>query len=107
MFSVIPEVAVVMAGFSASIMIGAVYLFPVFLVVSFFMKENRHGITKTCKWIALASICGFLVIVIGEVMSSRNLTMMGSTLFVITLILVSGIGMTKISNHIINRLGHR
>jgi peptide/nickel transport system substrate-binding protein len=106
-FSVIPEVAVVMAGFSASIMIGAVYLFPVFLLVSFFIKEKRHGIKKPCKWIVLVSICGFLTIVIGEAVSSRNLAMMGSALFVITLILISGIGMIKISNYTLNRLSHR
>ncbi len=89
-----PEMAVVASGFTASILLGAVYLFPMATVVLVILKRRGYAIkTYKMEWMAFAAFVGLLAITIGELAVLRDLIMIGSSLFVVSTLVNSGMAL--------------
>lgn len=79
------EIAVVMAGLTASVLIGSVYFFPLGIIVSTW-NNRRSQISSYCTKILLIIIASLMCIIMGEVSSVSSVLMLGASVFVLSII---------------------
>jgi hypothetical protein len=79
------EMAVVMAGFMASALIGVVYFSPIGLVLS--LKERKSNTNNSyLKMLLVFSLGSLICIVIGEIASMSGMLMLGTSVFVLSIL---------------------
>jgi peptide/nickel transport system substrate-binding protein len=94
-----PEIAVVAAGFAASALLGALYLFPTASTVLFVLKRRGYTVTFDKAWrIYLVVVASLLAIAFAEVSGHIGLATLGTSLFVVSNI--GTIGLTLAINAI-------
>jgi len=89
-----PELAVLLSGLFASVLIGALYLgLPLSLIRSRFrLRQNR----LTARLLALTLLSGIAILSIGEVLSSSILLIISSPMIVVSTLMLSGLTVSAI-----------
>jgi len=98
MFSFNPEVGVVVSGFSASALIGTMYLGPPLSLVSYYVARKRGSLIvarhlKTCGIMLVAVTCAMFL---AEIVRHELLMMIVSASFVVVVILSAGVVLSTI-----------
>jgi hypothetical protein len=92
-----PEIAVVVAGFVASALLGALYLFPTASIVLFVLKRRGHAVNFNKAWrIGLVVVASLLAIAFAEVSGHVGLAVLATSLFVVSNI--ATVGLTLATN---------
>lgn len=78
------EMAVVMAGLTASVLIGSVYFFPFGIIVSSW-NNRRSQISSYCTKILLIIIASLMCIIMGEISSASSVLMLGTSVFILSI----------------------
>jgi hypothetical protein len=104
--SVRPDIAVIVAGLVASTLIGAVYAFPVLFVLLLVIQRLSPFTltTGTLKSLGVSAIAGLYLLVFADVLSLEPVLLLGSVLFVVSLVFLTGL---FLSWACLNRLNSR
>ena len=84
MFNFNQEIAVVIAGFIASALIGVVYLSPIGVLV--LLRKRTLNMSNSYKMLLLACFASLICMAIGEITSISIVLMLGTSLFVLSII---------------------
>ncbi len=97
-----PELAVIASGFTTSLLLGVIYLFPITTIILVILKRKGHSIKGyNTGWLALTAVLALLAISIGELATLGDLIMIGSSLFVVSSLGISGL---VLATEVIKRL---
>jgi hypothetical protein len=89
------EIAVVMAGFMASALIGVVYFSPIGILVS--LRKRTSNLTNSCyKMLLLVWFGSMICIVVGESASISSMLMLGTSVFVLSVLSLFALTVGKI-----------
>jgi peptide/nickel transport system substrate-binding protein len=95
MFNFNSEIAVVMAGFMASALIGVVYFSPIGVLVS--LRKRTSNMTNSIyKMLLLVWFGGMICIVVGENASISSMLMLGTSVFVLSVLSLFALTVGKI-----------
>lgn len=95
MFNFNSEIAVVMAGFMASALIGVVYFSPIGVLVSL-RKRTSNKTNSIYKMLLLVWFGGMICIVVGESASISSMLMLGTSVFVLSVLSLFALTVGKI-----------
>jgi hypothetical protein len=99
-FSVLPELGIILAGLITSALIGIVYFMPIALIFSYFKKYKVSE--KKMRWMRLIWLSSVLSLVITEVFKTPLMMMVSTGLFVlVTMTTAPLISLRIVSKHLI------
>jgi peptide/nickel transport system substrate-binding protein len=84
MFNFNSEIAVVMAGFMASALIGVVYFSPIGILVS--VRKKTSNMANSYKMLMFVWFGSLICLVVGEFASISSMLMIGTSIFVLSIL---------------------